>query len=152
MGLFSQLRNLSKAERFPLEDFNTEIVAQVLNHNLDLTLRWLNFTFVVNKAKTACEISEYAISAPFVDVNKRGDLATEITIFNAREHGMTSEINISGEHITNNQAVRKTLLERGIRPESLPAVEDVKKVERRIASQDKNVLKKPDGLRDDTDD
>ena len=37
-------------------------------------------------------------------------------------------------------------LERGIRPETLPAVEDVKKVERRLASEEKKALKKPDGL------
>ena len=77
---------------------------------------------------------------------KAKDFATEITIFNAREHGMKSETAISSEHITNNQAVRKTLLERGIRPESLPAVEDVKKVERRLASEEKKSLKNPDAL------
>jgi DNA-damage-inducible protein D len=43
-------------------------------------------------------------------------------------------------------AVRKTLLERGIRPETLPAAEDVKKVERRLASEEKQALKKPHGL------
>jgi DNA-damage-inducible protein D len=53
---------------------------------------------------------------------------------------------ISREHITNNEAVRKTLLERGIRPESLPPAEDVKKVERRLASEEKKSLKNPDGL------
>ena len=59
---------------------------------------------------------------------------------------MASESAISSEHITNNQAVRKTLLERGIRPESLPPAEDVKKVERRLASEEKKSLKTPDGL------
>ncbi|MFA6173690.1 MAG: DNA damage-inducible protein D [Kiritimatiellales bacterium] len=78
---------------------------------------------------------------------KAKDFAAEITIFNTREHGMKSETAISNEHITNNQAVRKTLLERGIRPETLPAAEDVKKVERRIVSEEKSALKKPDGLR-----
>lgn len=53
---------------------------------------------------------------------------------------------ISKEHITNNEAVRKTLLERGIRPESLPAAEDVKKVERRLASESKKALKNPGAL------
>jgi DNA-damage-inducible protein D len=77
---------------------------------------------------------------------KAKDFATEITIFNARQHGMTNESAISSEHITNNQAVRKTLLERGIRPESLPAAEDVKKVERRLASEEKKSLKNPDAL------
>ncbi len=77
---------------------------------------------------------------------KAKDFAAEITIFNARQHGMKNESTISSEHITNNQAVRKTLLERGIRPESLPAVEDVKKVERRLATEDKKSLKTPDAL------
>jgi DNA-damage-inducible protein D len=79
-------------------------------------------------------------------VLKAKDFATEITIFNAREHGMRSESSISHEHITNNQAIRKTLLERGIRPESLPPAEDVKKVERRLASEQKHSLKKPESL------
>ena len=77
---------------------------------------------------------------------KAKDFATEITIFNARQHQMNSEAAISKEHITNNEAVRQTLLERGIRPESLPASEDVKKVERRLASEEKKSLKNPDAL------
>lgn len=77
---------------------------------------------------------------------KAKDFATEITIFNAREHQLGSERAISNEHITNNEAVRKTLLERGIRPESLPPAEDVRKVERRLASEDRKSLKNPDSL------
>jgi DNA-damage-inducible protein D len=77
---------------------------------------------------------------------KAKDFATEITIFNAREHGMNTETEISHEHITNNEAVRKTLLERGIRPETLAPAKDVKKVERRLNSEDKKSLKKPDTL------
>ncbi len=77
---------------------------------------------------------------------KAKDFATEITIFNARQHQMKTEGAISDEHITNNEAVRHTLLERGIRPESLPAAENVKKVERRIASEDKKSLKNPEPL------
>jgi len=77
---------------------------------------------------------------------KAKDFAAEITIFNARQHTMTSESEISEEHITNNRAVRKTLLERGIRPEALPPAEDVKKVERRLVSEEKKSLKNPDGL------
>jgi DNA-damage-inducible protein D len=77
---------------------------------------------------------------------KAKDFATEITIFNARQHQMDREGQISHEHITNNQAVRNTLLERGIRPESLPPEEDVKKVERRLQSEDKKSLNKPDTL------
>lgn len=68
------------------------------------------------------------------------NFASEITIFNARQHQMKDESKISNEHITNNKAVRKTLLERGIVPENLTAVEDVKKVERRLNSEKKKPL------------
>jgi DNA-damage-inducible protein D len=77
---------------------------------------------------------------------KAKDFATEITIHNARENNVNTESAISEEHVTNNKAVRKTLIERGIRPESLPPAEDIKKLERRIASQEKKVLKSPDSL------
>ena len=77
---------------------------------------------------------------------KAKDFATEITIFNARQHQLGSERAISKEHITNNEAVRNTLLQRGIRPESLPPAEDVKKVERRLLSENKKSLKNPDAL------
>ena len=77
---------------------------------------------------------------------KAKDFATEITIHNARTHGMSSEPQISREHVTNNKAVRDTLLNRGIRPESLPPAEDVKKVERRLTSDEKKALKNPDTL------
>ncbi|WP_024594445.1 MULTISPECIES: DNA damage-inducible protein D [unclassified Pseudoalteromonas] len=76
-------------------------------------------------------------------VLKAKDFATEITIHNARHQQMTQEQQISNEHITNNQAVRETLLGRGIEPENLPPAEDVKKVERRLASTEKKALNKP---------
>ncbi len=72
---------------------------------------------------------------------KAKDFAAEITIHNARENNLSDEPKISHEHITNNQAVRNTLLDRGIRPESLPPAEDVKKVARRLTSAEKKALK-----------
>jgi DNA-damage-inducible protein D len=81
-------------------------------------------------------------------VLKAKDFATEIPNFNARAHKMTSERAISAEHVTNNGAVRRTLLDRGIRPESLPADEDIRKVERRVASDERKSLNKPDRLDD----
>ena len=77
---------------------------------------------------------------------KAKDFATEITIHNARARHMRSEPQITQEHVTNNEAVRQTLLDRGIRPESLPPAEDVKKVERRLSAADKKALQKPDRL------
>jgi len=77
---------------------------------------------------------------------KAKDFAAEITIFNSRHNKLSTEPEISGEHVTNNQAVRQTLLDRGIRPESLSAAEDVKKVERRLVSDEKKSMKNLDSL------
>ena len=77
---------------------------------------------------------------------KAKDFATEITIHNARQHRMQTEAAISSEHVTNNKAVRQTLLGRGIQPENLAPAEDVRKVERRLAAADKKSLDKPDAL------
>jgi len=79
---------------------------------------------------------------------KAKDFATEITIFNSKEKALRSERLISEEHITNNRSVRNTLLERGIQPESLPAVEDIKKVERKLKSEETKGLKKPEKLKE----
>jgi len=73
---------------------------------------------------------------------KAKDFATEITIFNARENNMQTESAISSEHISNNRAVRETLLSRGIEPENLRPEEDVKKVERKLISEQKKIVKK----------
>ena len=73
---------------------------------------------------------------------KAKDFAAEMTSVNVQQkdlHGMSS---IEKEHVDNNKAVRNMLLSRGIVPEQLPAGEDVKKVERRLASDEKKVLPK----------
>ncbi len=88
---------------------------------------------------------------PLVDfaptiILKAKDFATEITIHNARANEMRTETAISNEHVTNNTAVRDTLVERGITPEELTAEEDVKKVERRLNSEEKKSLRNPKAL------
>jgi DNA-damage-inducible protein D len=77
---------------------------------------------------------------------KAKDFATEITIFNTKDKGLSTEAKISQEHITNNQSVRRILLERQIVPENLPAEEDIKKLERRVKSEEKKLGKGPKGL------
>ena len=47
---------------------------------------------------------------------------------------------IEKEHIDNNTAVRDMLVSRGIYPEQLPPVEDVKKVERRLTKDNKTLI------------
>ena len=75
---------------------------------------------------------------------KAKDFATEITIYNTKEKDMKSENQISNEHVTNNKTIRDTLISRGITPENLPPEKDVKKVERKLHSDDKKSLKDKD--------
>lgn len=77
---------------------------------------------------------------------KAKDFASEITIYNAKEKQMHNEREISNEHITNNEAVRKTLLSRGIVPENILPQEDIKKVERKLNTQNKKALTTNDTL------
>nr|WP_269524196.1 hypothetical protein [Coraliomargarita parva] len=94
-------------------------LARDLQHLLGYS-EWRNFLMVVNKAKAACEVSGHSVDNHFVDVNKMVRL------------GSGSE-----------REIEDIML---IRPESLPPEEDVKKVERRIASEDKKSLGKPEAL------
>lgn len=72
---------------------------------------------------------------------KAKDFAAEMTSVNVQTKDLQGENSITKEHVENNAAVRKMLTERGIIPENLPAAEDVKKVERRLASEEKKMLK-----------
>lgn len=78
---------------------------------------------------------------------KAKDFATEITVFNTKEKGLNSERQISTEHIVNNRSVRNILQQRGITPEELPAEEDLKKLERRVKSEEKKLGKNPKSLK-----
>lgn len=69
------------------------------------------------------------------------NLATEITNHNVRQHDMQGEEPITDEHVQNNRSLRKMLVERGIKPEELPAEEDLKKLERRVKSDEKRLIK-----------
>ena len=71
---------------------------------------------------------------------KAKDFAAEMTSVNVQAKDLQGETAISKEHIDNNAAVRQMLVQRGIVPENLPAAEDVKKVERRLVSEEKKVL------------
>ncbi len=73
---------------------------------------------------------------------KAKDFAAEITSVNIQQKNLYGQLPIENEHIDNNIAVREMLLSRGITPESLPADEDVKKVERRLKSEEKKLAKK----------
>lgn len=72
---------------------------------------------------------------------KAKDFAAEMTSVNVQTKDLYGEPSIEKEHVENNLAVRKMLIERGIVPENLPPAEDVKKVERRLKSDEKKALK-----------
>jgi len=79
---------------------------------------------------------------------KAKDFANEITVFNVRkDEKLRGEEIIAEEHIKNNEGVRKLLVERGIKPENLPAEEDIQKLKRRVNSEDKKMLKEVKKLR-----
>ena len=68
------------------------------------------------------------------------DMAAEMTSINVQNKDLQGYYPIEIEHIDNNKAVREMLLKRGIRPETLPVAEDVKKVEHKLAKMDKEIL------------
>ena len=72
---------------------------------------------------------------------KAKDLAAEMTGLNVQNKDLNGQNKIEKEHIDNNQAVRDMLTKRGIVPENLPPAEDVKKLQRKLDSDEKKLLK-----------
>lgn len=71
---------------------------------------------------------------------KAKDFATELTSYNVIEKDLSGESQITGEHIDNNRAVRKILIDRGVKPEALPPSGDVKKIQRKLESDEKRLF------------
>lgn len=69
------------------------------------------------------------------------NLATEMTNHNVLQDDLHGEPTITDEHIQNNKSVRQMLGQRGIKPEELPPEEDIKKLERRVRSDEKRLEK-----------
>jgi DNA-damage-inducible protein D len=69
------------------------------------------------------------------------NLATEMTNHNVQQADLRGETAITREHVQNNSSVRDMLVQRGIHPESLPPAEDIKKLERRVKTDEKKLEK-----------
>ncbi|AUQ27429.1 DNA damage-inducible protein D [Dickeya sp. CFBP 2040] len=69
------------------------------------------------------------------------NLATEMTNHNVMQGQLHGEPSITREHEQNNLSVRDMLGQRGIKPEQLPAEEDIKKLERRVKTEEKKLVK-----------
>lgn len=76
---------------------------------------------------------------------KAKDFAVELTGHNVIEKDLKGVNPIENEHVDNNTAVRKMLLDRGVSPEFLPPAEDTNKVKRRLKSEEKKILDKIKG-------
>ena len=74
------------------------------------------------------------------------NLATEMTNYNVEQKDLYGEASITAEHVQNNRSVRGMLGQRGIKPEELPPAEDIKKVERRVAKDEKEMQKETQKL------
>jgi DNA-damage-inducible protein D len=72
---------------------------------------------------------------------KGKDFANEVTNMQVKQQNLHDEPGIAREHVKNNEDVRRILTDRNIRPEALPPAEDVKKVERRLKSEEKKLPK-----------
>jgi len=72
---------------------------------------------------------------------KAKDLAAEMTSLNVQSKNLHDQNPIEKEHIDNSSAVRKMLVERGIQPENLPPADDVKKLQRKLDGEDKQLMK-----------
>ena len=99
--------------------------------------------FSTNDMKHKLQIPDSRPLADFLPTLtiKAKDFATELTSHNVTEKDIKGENAISKEHVDNNLAVRKMLIERGVKPEQLPRAEDLKKVQRRLAGDEKKVVK-----------
>ncbi len=98
---------------------------------------------MINKAKEACKNVGQNVADHFPDVRKTIAMPKgadkEIVDYLLTRYACYLVAHTQ-EHIENNAAVRRILLERGVVPEDLPAEEDVKKVERRLASEEKKAI------------
>ena len=99
--------------------------------------------FTTNDMKRRLGVSENRPLADFLSTLtiKAKDFATELTSHNVVEKNLKGETQIAKEHIDNNIEVRKMLGNRGVKPENLPALEDVKKVQRQLENEEKKILK-----------
>lgn len=92
------------------------------------------------KKKLGIKTGPLADKLPTITI-KAKDFATELTNFNVEKGDLQGEPPITKEHVKNNSEVRKLLQQRGIKPEKLPAEEDIKKLENQLKKDDKKLIK-----------
>jgi len=107
----------------------------------DKTLFGGNTTLTMKKKLGIPKHKPLADFLPTITI-KAKDLATEITNFNTKEKDLQGEVDITNEHVNNNQDVRKLLAKSNIQPENLPPEEDIKKLQKKVKEKDIKKLTK----------
>lgn len=99
--------------------------------------------FSTNDMKLKLQVPDNRPLADFLPTLtiKAKDFATELTSHNVTEKDLKGNEKIGKEHVDNNLAVRKMLIERGVKPEQLPPSDDVKKVQRKLDGEEKKLVK-----------
>jgi len=99
-----------------------------------------NNTSAMKRKLGIAESRPLADFLPTITISAK-QLATEITNFNVKKNDLNGENKITTEHVKNNRDVRTLLGKSGIKPEQLPAEEDIQKLKRRLESDNKKLLK-----------
>ncbi len=139
--------------------------------------RWENFDKAISRAIDSCQTAGIEVSDHFREITKMvqlgsgskrdikdnrpladflptltitaKNLATEMTNYSVEEKDLHGETPITDEHVQNNRTVREMLGQRGIKPEKLPPSEDIKKLERRVKTQEKKIAAQAGKLTED---
>ena len=82
--------------------------------------QWRNFELIIQKAKVTCEGAGEKVAYHFADVSKM------ITLAKGAERQIDD--------------ILLMLIDRGITPEKLPPAEDIKKVQRKLSTEEKKLL------------
>ncbi len=99
--------------------------------------QWRNFEQVIDKAKIACQTAGHSVNDHFADVSKIVDIGSGAE----RKIEDIMLTRYACYLIAQNGDPRKVLTDRGIKPEELPPAEDIKKLERRVKSEEKKLPK-----------
>lgn len=82
--------------------------------------QWRNFELIIQKAKVTCEGAGEKVAYHFADISKM------ITLAKGAERQIDD--------------ILLMLIDRGITPEKLPPAEDIKKVQRKLSTEEKKLL------------